>query len=120
MQNGDIIDVRIKEHCTRGACPVPPAQTLPNIHYLANATVTAETAIQESQQAPNGPHRITFTIRDVNGTQITLRMKKNTRMIQAMQAFAHHVQKEIKDCRFLLDGQVVNGPDTSDKVWSGA
>ncbi|KAK5118255.1 hypothetical protein LTR85_008235 [Meristemomyces frigidus] len=112
MQDGDIIDVRIREQCTRGACPVPPGQTLPNIHYVAEAAPTGEQAIQESQQAPEGPERLTFSVRDVNSTTMTLRMRKDTRMMQAMQAFAHHVQKEVKECRFLVGGRRLSGTET--------
>src|ERR1700712_4937420 len=58
VQDGDIIDVRVTEQCTRGACPIPAAQTLPNIHYLVDAGVAAEAGIQELDAVPEGPKRI--------------------------------------------------------------
>ncbi|KAK4544400.1 hypothetical protein LTR36_004291 [Oleoguttula mirabilis] len=116
MRDGDIIDVRVKEHCTRGACPVPPQQTLPNIHYFVDADVPMDSSLQARSEAPEGPDRITFSIRDMNGTQITLRMRRDTKMVQALQAFAHHVQKEVKDCRLCIDGKRIIPDHTPEEV----
>ncbi|KAK3712849.1 Small ubiquitin-related modifier 1 [Vermiconidia calcicola] len=46
MQDGDVIDVRISQPCTRGACPIPVEQTLPNIHYIATPPTSAPTSQQ--------------------------------------------------------------------------
>lgn len=123
MQDGDIIDVRIKEQCTRGACPIPAGQTLPNIHYLAHAPAPtpasqndAAVREQDDEAGPEAPDRILIHVKDVNNPSITLRMKKSTRMILAMQAFAHHIKREVKDCRFLCQGDRLNGTETPASV----
>ena len=55
METGDIIDVRITEQVTRGACPVPPEQTLPNIHYLTAEPPTPRRARHAASANPAAP-----------------------------------------------------------------
>lgn len=112
MTNGDIIDVRISTPCTRGACPIPPEQTLPNIHYLASAPrslhpsagLSRSGAVKESQPVPENTERITITIKDQANASLTLRIKKNTPFRKILEAYAKQVQRPAFQCRLFLDG----------------
>lgn len=129
MQDGDIIDVRIPQPCTRGACPIPAEQTLPNIHYLATAPTTAPTlasasastpaaqeAVEEQQEGPAAPSRLSMRVREPNGTEMVVTVRKTIRMNNVMQAFAAQIRKQVKDCRFTLEGQRIVNDDTPETV----
>lgn len=118
MQSGDIIDVQIAQQCTRGACPIPSQQTSPNIHYLTDAPSrpTGQGQIQEEEQQPEAPTRITLKVRDVNNVEMVFRTKIDTKLIQAMRTFATKVSKEVKECRFYVDGERLTGDETPEVV----
>ena len=119
METGDIIDVRIAEHCTRGACPLPPSQTLSNIHYLVNPPAQVCGPIQEQQEQPEAPNRITMTIKDQNGSEMLMRTKVDTPFQKIFDAFAKYVRRDTLRCRFHLDGQRLNGDQNPQQVSSG-
>jgi hypothetical protein len=114
MTTGDIIDVRISVPVTRGACPIPAEQTLPNIHYLAD-TNTANTpnpnnipsrfnAVQPSKPVSTNTERITITIKDQVSAGLTLRVKKNTPFRKILDAYARQAERQAWQCRMYLDG----------------
>ena len=55
METGDIIDVRITEQVTRGACPIPVEQTLPNIHYLSEKVPATRRGGRTASTTPAAP-----------------------------------------------------------------
>ncbi|KAK3721051.1 hypothetical protein LTR37_003341 [Vermiconidia calcicola] len=123
MQNGDVIDVRISQPCTRGACPIPAEQTLPNIHYLATpptstaaSSPTAPVQVEEQQQGPAAPSRLSMRIREPNGTEMVLTVRKTISMKNVMQAFAAQIRKQVKECRFTFEGQRIVGDDTPETL----
>ena len=120
MQNGDIIDVRVTEQCTRGACPVPPQQRCPNIHYLAEllpSLSTGQTLKLHGQ--PEAPDRLAVTLKDINGFEWGVRMKVRTKVKKMMQAYAQQVKKELRVCRFWVDGVRLVGHETLEDVRPG-
>ncbi|KAK5688528.1 Small ubiquitin- modifier 2 [Elasticomyces elasticus] len=117
IQDGDAIDVRVSEQCTRGSCPLPPQQTLPNIHYPAaqqhganDEESDSDTIVAQDSEAP-GRQRITFTMRNQNGVELTFCQKKTTPMRNAMKSYAEHVGVEhAKLNRFITtDGIPLSG-----------
>ena len=113
MTTGDIIDVRISVPVTRGACPIPTEQTLPNIHYLANDTQTPSNptniptrfnAVQPSKPVSTNTERITITIKDQVSASLTLRVKKNTPFRKILDAYARQAERQAWQCRMYLDG----------------
>lgn len=116
MQTGDIIDVRVAEQCTRGACPLPPSQTLPNIHYLYQAPNQESGPIQEQQEQPEEPKRITMTIKDQNGFEMVLRTKVDTLFRKIKNAYGAQADREAWLCRLFVDGQRLNDDQTPAQV----
>lgn len=133
MQDGDVIDVRITEHCTRGACPLPAGQTLPNVHYLsdtvvqrrkqeqqAQGIVEVQDAVEEQQAGPEAPERITPTLRDHNNVEMLLHVKPHTRLRKIMKAFANHTGRDISELRFMRDSDKLLPGDTMTTVSDAA
>jgi small ubiquitin-related modifier len=117
MTNGDIIDVRISMPCTRGACPIPPEQTLPNIHYLAStprslAGPARAAGVQETQPVPENNDKITIMIKDQVNASLTLRVKKNTPFRKILEAYAKKAERPSVQCRLYLDGQRLGTEET--------
>lgn len=120
MQDGDVIDVRISQPCTRGADPIPAQQTLPKIHYLATpptSTVAPSPAapvqVEGQQEGPAAPARISLRIREPNGTKMVLTVRKTIPMRNFMLVFAAQIRKQVKECRFVFEGQRILGDDHS-------
>lgn len=110
MQDGDIIDVRLREHCTRVACPLPSGQTVPNVHYLLEMQrQSSDEQIQESADAPQSAESITFTMEDSSQISLTVRLKKDAPLMKAMQAFAEYAFVDLDICRFTIDGERIFG-----------
>lgn len=105
MQTGDIIDIRVAEQCTRGSCPIPTEQTLPNIHYLADMPAHDRGSVLEQDEQPAAPKRITLKIRDQNGFEVTLAVKTCTPFRKIKEAFATQAEKDALVCRLCLDGK---------------
>lgn len=126
LTDGDIIDVRVPSQHTRGACPVPQQQTLPNIHYVVKSEaggaddggedVTALAPVNAGfqQNGPTGAHptvpakqRLNLKIRDQADTSMEVTMKLDSHLGKAIEKFAAMVGKEVRMCRFLHDGRSV-------------
>ena len=116
MKTGDVIDVRIAVQTTRGACPLPPTQTAPNIHYLVRTPSQPRDNIQERETQPPGEEVITLKLRSVNGLTMEFRIKMTSTLLIAMQTFAAQARRDFVDCRFLFDGEKVFGHDTPEQV----
>jgi hypothetical protein len=119
MEDGDTIDVRVSIRHSRGGCPLPPQQTLPNIHYLVQeqpSDVSATGSLTQQLPRRTAPALISMTLKDCNGHEIALRMKKTAKMSRPMTSFAADVGREVKECRFMIDGQRINGEDTPESV----
>ena len=120
MQNGDIIDMRVTEQCTRGACPVPPQQRCPNRHYLAEPLPSLSTGqILKLHGQPEAPDRLAVTLKEFNGFEWVVRMRVCTKVKKMMQAYAQQVRKVLRVCRFLVDGVRLVGHETLENVRPG-
>ena len=116
VASGDIIDVRVIQQCTRGACPIIDGQTVPNIHYVRNASPPHANEIQEVEQPPEPPSRIALKLIDPRDHEMAFTIKVDSKMIHVLQAFATSVGKTVKDIRVMVDGDRVNGDDTPASV----
>ncbi|KAK5702581.1 SUMO protein smt3 [Elasticomyces elasticus] len=115
IQHGDVIIMRTPIECSRGSCPLPASQKIPNIHYLVcniNNNNSANAFQASSIGLPAAPPSVDFTIRDVNNIMMPFQTKMGTLLVHAMQAFASNVGKDVRKCRFLHDGRRVFGHQT--------
>lgn len=110
IRDGDIIDVSIPQQVTRGACPLPPAQTLPNIHYLGHAVRSmGSSTIRPVDFVPNLPNRVKLRFEDCLGASLTLQLKRDTKFLKVLEAWAKHTRREVRVLRLLHDGDRVDG-----------
>lgn len=120
MEDGDIIDVRTPQQHTRGACPLPPQQTLPNIHYLAQPTSAEAEApdaeVQTTSELATAPKRVKVNIEDTGGMKMEVTMKVNTKFKELIRTYAGKKEVDPKCIRFFFDGERVNEGDTPEKV----
>ncbi|KAK4895382.1 SUMO protein smt3 [Elasticomyces elasticus] len=122
LQKGDTIDVRMPEQCTRSSCPLPPGQTVPNIHYLYQAAMakpksTGEGDVEAEIEEPDGtppatPDRIVFSIAKPGGESFKFHTKKTTPMARAMKVFAERNGLEVWQYRFLHEELRLIGHET--------
>jgi hypothetical protein len=96
-----------------GACPLPPAQTVPNIHYPVTADANT---IAPSQQGTSDAGRITITVRDLSSITATFRFKRTAKMQRVMESFAKQIERTMSECRFYYEGRRVQGDDTAESL----
>ena len=122
IEDGDIIDVRVSQRHTNGACPLPPQQTLPNIHYLAPVkpepgTPDADDDVRAvQQQQREAPRRVKIVIQDLNGFTLESTLKVGTPFEGMMKEYARRKQLAVEDCKFVFDGVRVLTTQTPQEV----
>lgn len=128
MGNGDVIDVRISQQHTRGACPVSPEQALPNIHYAVgenpevpasgpisvNKTQIQSQDVEESRSTI--PERFKVTVKDQKDFRLEFTLKPGSRFGPVIEEFCRRTGRSEQLCRFLHCGIRVLADSTPEAV----
>lgn len=109
LQNGDTIDIRLKEACTRDAHPLSAPHTSPNMHYLDTGVYTV---VAEDLQPPARKPTIHLTFRNDTSFLTTFRLCVDKPILKACEAFEVLFGISVGHGRFHCEGTRVDGRKT--------
>ncbi|CZT20532.1 uncharacterized protein RCC_06392 [Ramularia collo-cygni] len=93
MQQGDTIDIHLKESCTRGAHPLPASQTTPNMHYLDEGDYAA---LIEETHPPAQNETVNVTFRNDTRFSMQFRLRLDQPISKACEAFEVRLGSPLK------------------------
>ena len=101
----------------RTSAQTTPCPLLRNLNPQPNNNVDGDAPIDEQQaQAPPANTSMTISFRDANGTAVDFKMKSTTKLGKAMAAFSNKMGRDVRQLRFLFDGERVAEHDTPTTV----
>lgn len=116
IANGNVIDVVVNHRCEGLACPGAPGKIISTPHYLDVAQRYIFAQVYEVKIALPTPERINIAFLLDNGFYMHLRMKKDGKLIHAMQTFVSYARVDLSQCRFFFDVVKLDGSETPREV----